>query len=78
MPTSRPPPSSRCTALTAAQRPRTEREKHDQFLIRFSGAVGKDLSGFLAAWGVDLSEGAKRETSNLPLWLPDGFSAAPR
>lgn len=57
-------------ALPAGERPKTELAKHDQFLIRFSQATGHNLSGYLAAWGVETSAEARQLTSALPAWMP--------
>lgn len=56
--------------LPGNERPRTELQKHDQFLIRFSQAVGKDLSGYLTAWGIETTPEARLKVSNLPKWMP--------
>ena len=56
--------------LPSAQRPTTEREKHDQFLIRFSKVTGHNLSNYLTAWGVDTSPEARKAVADLPAWMP--------
>lgn len=52
------------------QRPHSEVEKHDQWMVRFSRAVGKNLGPFFQAWGVPTSDGARQSTANLPAWMP--------
>ena len=59
--------------IPRAQRPRTEQEKRDQWMIRFSKAAGKNLGPFFTAWGVPVSEEAKLAVRDLPVWFPDGF-----
>lgn len=56
--------------LPEAERPRTEWEKHDQFLTRFSRTVGKDLGPFFTAWGLPTSEAARQSVASLPKWMP--------
>lgn len=60
-------------ALPAGQRPRSEDEKRDQWLVRFSRAVGRDLGPFFQAWGVPTSETARAAVAKLPEWMPPGF-----
>ncbi|MDB6071983.1 MAG: hypothetical protein JWL81_3154, partial [Verrucomicrobiales bacterium] len=56
--------------LPAAQRPRTDEEKHSQFMTRFSKVTGKNLAPFFKAWGLPISEDALAETAKLPQWFP--------
>ncbi|MGQ9561929.1 MAG: M60 family metallopeptidase [Thermogutta sp.] len=56
--------------LKPEERPRTDSEKRDQWLIRFSHAVGRDLSGFFRRWGVPISPGAADSLGDLPSWQP--------
>ncbi len=59
--------------LPPDQRPRTDDEKRDQWLIRFSKAVGRDLGPFFQTWGVPTSESARASISGLPRWAPSAF-----
>jgi len=59
--------------LPAAERPKTDDEKRDQWLVRFSRAVGKNLGPFFEAWRVPTSERARASIANLPAWMPEGF-----
>ena len=59
--------------LPRSERPRTEQEKHDQFLLRFSKLTGRNLSEYLSAWGVELSPDARQAVGNLPVWMPAAF-----
>ncbi|MDX1933812.1 MAG: M60 family metallopeptidase [Capsulimonadales bacterium] len=61
-------------ALPDAERPKTDLEKHDQFLVRFSKAVGKNLGPFFVRWGVPTSDAARREVASLPVWEPETTS----
>ena len=54
--------------LPATQRPRTEAEKRDQFLVRFSRIIGHNLTGYLKAWGVETSAAAQQKVADLPAW----------
>lgn len=56
--------------LKPQERPRTDSEKRDQWLIRFSRAVGRDLSGFFRKWGVPISPSASQSLGDLPAWQP--------
>jgi len=56
--------------LPPAQRPKSEEQKHDQWLTRFSRAAGKNLSNFFQSWGVPTSEAARKSLSDLPDWMP--------
>ena len=56
--------------LPADQRPHSELEQHDQWMVRFSRTVGKDLGPFFEAWGLPTSEAARRSIEGLPIWMP--------
>ncbi|MBC8139461.1 MAG: hypothetical protein H8F28_26585 [Fibrella sp.] len=56
--------------LPVREHPRTDTEKHDQFLMRFSRAVGKNLGPFFALWGIPTTESARQSVSALPEWTP--------
>jgi len=57
-------------ALPAAERPQDEADKRDQWLVRFSRTVGRDLGGFFVAWGVPTSDAARASLADLPAWMP--------
>ncbi|MHC4694940.1 MAG: M60 family metallopeptidase [Planctomycetota bacterium] len=59
--------------LTEEQRPHSDDEKRDQWMVRFSRAVGKNLGPFFQAWGVPTTEKARTSIADLPGWMPDGF-----
>jgi hypothetical protein len=60
-------------ALPAEQRPKTDDEKRDQWLVRFSRTVARNLGPFFEAWGVPTSQEARDGLKDLPEWLPEGF-----
>jgi len=58
------------------ERPKNDDEKRDQWLVRFSRAVGKNLGPFFQAWGIPTSDQARDSISDLPIWMPEGFPPA--
>jgi hypothetical protein len=53
--------------------------RRDEWLVRLSRAVSRDLGPFFAAWGVPVSGAARAAVATLPAWLPEpGFPAAYR
>jgi len=59
--------------LPAAERPKTDDQKRDQWLVRLSRTVGHDLGPFFETWGVPVSPDARRKVSDLPAWMPPDF-----
>lgn len=57
-------------ALPAGERPKNDGEKRDQWLVRFSRAVGKNLGPFFEAWGVPTTSSARDSINDLPAWMP--------
>ena len=57
-------------ALSDAERPHDDAEKRDQWLVRFSRQVGRNLGPFFEAWGVPTSRAARNSITDLPVWLP--------
>lgn len=57
--------------LGAQERPGTDLEKHDEWMVRMSRATGRNLGPFFVRWGVPVSEGAKRSIAELPEWMPE-------
>ena len=57
--------------LPKAERPKTDDEKRDQWLVRFSQMTGKNLGPFFTAWRIATSETARNSITNLPVWLPE-------
>jgi hypothetical protein len=60
-------------ALARTERPKTDDEKRDQWMVRFSRAVGKNLGPFFQAWGVPTSEKARASIADLAPWMPEDF-----
>ncbi|MBU4460690.1 MAG: M60 family metallopeptidase, partial [Verrucomicrobia bacterium] len=59
--------------LPAGERPRSDGERRDQWMVRFSRAVGRNLGPFFEAWGVPTSHAARDSIASLPAWMPDGW-----
>ena len=59
--------------LPDAARPRSDNEKRDQWLVRFSRQVGRNLGPFFEMWGVPTSRAARASIVDLPVWLPPDF-----
>jgi len=59
--------------LPADERPKNDDEKRDQWMVRFSRNVGKNLGPFFQTWGVPTSEAARASIQDLPEWMPAGF-----
>lgn len=60
-------------SLPDGQRPTTEADKRDQWMIRYSRAVGRNLGPFFEAWGVPVTATAKAAVAQLPGWMPPGM-----
>ena len=59
--------------LATGERPKNDDEKRDQWMVRFSRAVGKNLGPFFEGWRVPTSKAARESIKDLPKWLPEGF-----
>lgn len=59
--------------LAASDRPKSDAEKRDQWLVRLSRTVGRNLGPFFEVWGVPTSDKARASVADLPKWMPDGF-----
>jgi len=60
-------------ALARSERPKSDADKRDQWMVRFSRAVGRNLGPFFQAWGVPTSPEARASIAGLPGWMPEGF-----
>jgi len=60
-------------ALPRSRRPKSDDEKRDQWLVRFSRTIGKNLGPYFEAWGVPTSKAARDSIEDLPKWMPNGF-----
>ncbi|MCD6361704.1 MAG: M60 family metallopeptidase [Armatimonadetes bacterium] len=56
--------------------PRTDDEARDQWLVRMSRTVGRNLGPFFEAWSVPVSDEARAAVADLPVWLPEDFPPA--
>ena len=63
-------------ALPDIERPRTDDEKRDQWLVRLSRTVGRNLDPFFEACGVPTYHAAPDSIASLPEWLPPDFPPA--
>jgi hypothetical protein len=63
-------------ALPDSQRPKNDDEKRDQWMVRFSRTIGRNLGPFFVAWGVPTSQAARDSIKDLPQWMPEGMAAA--
>ncbi len=59
--------------LPAGERPKSDDEKRDQWLVRFSRASGRNLGPFFEAWGVPTTPAARQSVAHLPEWMPDDW-----
>lgn len=59
--------------LPANERPRDDDAKRDQWMVRFSHAVGHNLGPFFQAWGVPTSDAARATLADLPVWMPEAM-----
>ena len=60
-------------ALADEERPNGDDEKRDQWLVRFSRQVGRNLGPFFETWGVPTSQEARDSIADLPEWMPPNF-----
>ncbi len=61
--------------LALDRRRRTDAEKRDEFVIRMSRVVERNLDPYFRAWGIPLSDRVGREIGDLPVWMPEGIDA---
>jgi hypothetical protein len=57
--------------LEESERPKDQQMKNDQWMIRFSKAVDRNLGPFFRAWNIPVTEAALAEISELPEWEED-------
>ena len=60
------------------ERPRSDAQKRDQWMVRFSRAVRRNLGPFFVAWGIPVTDSALRSISGLPVWMPDDLKSSVR
>jgi len=56
--------------LAPADKPKDDAAKRDQWMVRLSKAVNKNLGPFFQAWGVPTSDAARQSIADLPAWMP--------
>lgn len=56
--------------MKPGERPKSEVEKRDEWMVRMSKATGRNLGPFFDSWGVPVSDKAKSEVAGLPRWMP--------
>lgn len=61
--------------LKKSERPKNDAEKRDQWMLRLSKVVNKNFGPFFDAWGVPVSDEAKKKISGLGVWMPEGMSS---
>lgn len=57
-------------ALQDSERPKSDDEKRDQWMVRFSKAAGRNLGPFFRAWNIPVSESALADIAGLDPWMP--------
>lgn len=53
--------------------PKSDDQKRDQFLVRYSKLANKNLAPFFEAWGIPVSAAAQAEVGKLEAWMPKGL-----
>ncbi|MBI3878685.1 MAG: hypothetical protein HY301_01290 [Verrucomicrobia bacterium] len=56
--------------LPDGQRPKSDQDRRDQWMVRFSKTVGKNLAPFFRKWGVPVTDAAAQSVASLPAWMP--------
>jgi len=56
--------------LKNEERPKNDNEKRDQWMVRMSLQIGKNLGPYFDRWGVPVSQSAKDSIKELPEWNP--------
>jgi hypothetical protein len=60
-------------ALAEGERPRTQQDRRDRWMVRLSEEVGRNLGPFFTRWGVPVTAEAKARVQHLPAWTPEGW-----
>ncbi len=61
--------------LPGSQQPKSDDEKRDQWMVRYSRQVRRNLGPFFQAWGIPTSEAARASIADLPAWMPTELPA---
>jgi hypothetical protein len=56
--------------LSRDERPNSDQAKRDQWMVRFSRHVERDLSPFFADWGIPITDEARAAVADLQPWTP--------
>ena len=59
--------------LSDTQRPQTDEQKRDMWMVSFSRTIGRNLGPFFETWGVPTTQAARAEIADLPPWMPEDF-----
>ena len=59
--------------LTDQQRPRDDEQRRNQWMVRFSRTVKRNLGPFFEAWAIPTSPEARASIADLPAWLPENL-----
>ena len=51
--------------------PKNDADERDQWMIRLSRAIDRDLGPYFQAWGIPTSESARAEIAGLEPWMPE-------
>ena len=62
-------------ALNPAERPKNDVEKWEQWMVRYSMRVGKNLGPFFLKWKIPVGKPALESIKNLPPWMHADFAA---
>jgi hypothetical protein len=54
--------------------PKSDDEKRDQFLVRYSRITKRNLGDFFDFWGIPVSSSAKAEAAKFDKWMPKGLN----
>jgi hypothetical protein len=57
--------------LPRSERPANDQEKRDQWMVRFSRHVQRNLAPFFDSWGVPITEAARAQVADLEPWMPE-------
>jgi len=60
-------------ALPTDQRPRSDLQKWDQWMVRYSQAAGRNLGPFFQKWRIPVTQRALDSIKNLPAWFHPDF-----
>lgn len=60
--------------LNNTQRPQNDDQKRDQWMVRLSKTLGRNLGPFFNRWGVPTSVEAQNSVANLTQWVPKEFA----